>query len=94
MAVATANAVLISGNQQALLFIQSFFKQGVLNQTETITVNVKDKYEAIPFKIEVNPNTDGTFVAYRVHTSAGESLWQTWETAEDVEKSFQMMSLM
>ena len=93
MAVATVNASVISRNQQALLFIQSFFKVNASFQKESIFVNVQDKCEMIPFKVEVNPNTEGTLVAYRVHTSAGESLWQTWENPEDVEKSFRMMSL-
>lgn len=84
---------IISGNNQALLFVQSLFKPEAQNQGETIKINVKDKVEGIPFVIEVNANTTGSFLLYRVVTSAGEGLWQSWDTPEEAENSFRMMSL-
>lgn len=91
--MAVAQASIVSGNQQALLFIQSLFKPGVQNQGQSIKVEVKEKHEGIPFTIEVNGNTTGSFVLYRVITTAGEDLWQSWDTPEEVEISFRIMSL-
>lgn len=86
-------ASVIEGNKQVLLFIQGLLEKKDVKQKETITCNVKDKQEEIPFVIEINENTTGRFILYRVVTSAGEGLWQSWESADDVERSFKHMSL-
>lgn len=91
MTISTAS--IISGNKQALLFVQTLFKPEAQNRGEIIKVNVKDKHQSIPFVIEVNANTTGSFLLYRVVTSAGEGLWQSWDTPEEAENSFRMMSL-
>lgn len=84
---------IIDGNRQALMLIQSFLKVGPKNQGQPFKVRVRDKYEGIPFMIEVNPNTVGSFLLYRVITSTGESLWQSWDSPADAENSFRAMSL-
>jgi hypothetical protein len=56
-------------------------------------VSVKDKQEGIAFILQLNGNTRGQFLLYRVITSAGTGLCQTWDTPEEARKSFRMMSL-
>jgi hypothetical protein len=89
----TQQAAIISGNEQQLMLIQAFMQPGATKQVETITFNVKDKHEGIPFVIEVNSNTTGTFLVFRVITTAGEGLWQTWDSPEEVENSFRTFGL-
>lgn len=81
-------------NKQQLLFIQSMFQNEPLtNGGQTIMINVKDKYEGIPYKLEVSADTIGRFLLFRVHTSDGVGLWGTWESKEEVEKWFKAVSL-
>lgn len=88
-----AIASIIEGNKQVLLFIQGMLEKKEVQQKETITCHVRDKVDDIPFVIEINENTAGRFILYRVITSAGEALWQSWESADEVERSFKQMSL-
>lgn len=73
------------------------FLQGLLTteskQVETIDVHVRDKHDGIPMYFEVSNNTDGDFLAWRIHTSTGNGLWQTWEEPEAIEMTFKTMSL-
>lgn len=84
---------IMDGNRQALMFIQAFFQMGIQNQGQSFKVGVRDKYQGIPFTLEINPNTVGSFLLYRVITSKGASLWQSWDSPADAENSFRAMSL-
>lgn len=87
------NEQVVAGNEQILACIQGHLEPKEVRQKETIKYQVKDKYDAIPFTIEVNENTAGQFILYRVITSAGEGFWSTWDSPDDVHRMFQAMSL-
>jgi hypothetical protein len=66
-------------------------KDGVY-QNKPITIHVKEKHFNIPFTIEVYPNAKG-FLPFRVITSAGTGLWNTWETEEEIYNCFRGWSI-
>lgn len=93
MPTVTANPSFVSANQQVLLLIQSYF-QSKPEQTKPFTCNVREKYEGIPYQLEINPNTNGNFLVYRLTFNDGtEGLWQSWEEPSQVKNSFRMWSL-
>jgi hypothetical protein len=81
-------------NRQQLEFIKGLFSHKPFeNGKKTIIINVRDKYDKHPWKIEVNANTNGRFVAYRVINETGKGLWGTWENENHVENWFKIASL-
>lgn len=93
MSTLTANPSLIGANRQVLLLLQSYF-QRKSEQAKPFMCSVQEKYEGIAYQLEINPNTNGTFLVYRLKFKDGtEGLWQSWEEPSQVENSFRMWSL-
>lgn len=83
-------------NNQQLLFLQGMLqgiKQGKPQQNKVIKINVKDKYQDIPFIIEVYPAANNC-LPFRVVTSTGKGHWQSWDELDQIENSFKVMSLL
>lgn len=93
MSTLTANPSLISANRQVLLLLQSYFSSKP-EQAKPFTCSVREKYEGIAYQLEVNPNTNGSFLVYRMKFKDGtQGLWQSWDEPSEVENSFRMWSL-
>lgn len=77
-------------NSQQCLMIQGMF--GLLPTVNPIKIHVEEKHENIPADLLVLPS--GEFVCYKVINSAGESLWSSWDSPQEVETWFKVCSLL
>ena len=90
------NKKVIGLNSQQVLFLQGLLqsiKAGRQQQTKSFKIGVTEKYEKIKFDLEVYPNCKG-FIAWRVLTTTGKGIFQTWTEPEEIENSFRAMSLL
>lgn len=79
-------------NKQQLLFIQSMFTKKPSNNPP-VTINLKEKRQGIPYRIQVSNNTQGDFLVFKLIDASGqEGLWQTWDSPEEVENFFRTAS--
>ncbi len=85
----------MKNNNQQLIFCQSLLdtiKEGKPQQNKPFTIGCTEKHENIPLSIELYPNAVNC-LPYRIITTAGEGIWQTWEDSEEIENTFRMLSI-
>lgn len=87
--VFSMGASIVEQNWKVLQELQALFEQaGPEQEGKTWRFRVQERHEGIPLEIEVYPKTGGGFLNYRVHTSEGPGLWNSWDSPEDIVRSF------